>query len=138
MWKMNFMIISWSGSKIPNTLELQETKYITPFIIWANYDIEDLEINDISANYLSTLILDITGLKMTPYNMFLKNLYKQIPVITGNGYMDKTGIYHTFDEENEYSNLINDYRILQYNNMFDNSNRINSIFEVSENRTSGT
>lgn len=65
-----------------------ERKYITPFVLWANYDIETMKINDISANYLSTILLEVAGLNTTTYNTFLKQLYEEIPVITGNGYID--------------------------------------------------
>ncbi len=115
--------------------EAVEKKYITPFIIWANYDIDENEyqnIKDISANYLASLVLDIADLKKTPYLQFLDELREEVPVITGNGYMDKTGIYHDFSEDTEYSELIDKYRSIQYNNMFDNANRLSSLFEIVE------
>lgn len=115
-----------------NVLAKQEKKYITPFVLWANYDIEEKYIEDISANYLSTLLLETAGLEMPSYQIYLKELYKTLPVITGNGYMDNTNTYYTFDEENEYTELINNYKILQYNNMFDNSNKVTHIFELGE------
>lgn len=114
--------------------EAVENKYITPFIIWANYDIDTSaysNITDISANYLASLVLDVAGLQKTPYLSFLDELREEIPIITGNGYMDKTGTYHDFSEETEYSELIEDYHYLQFNNMFDNSNKLTSIFTVS-------
>lgn len=116
-----------------NSKEATENKYITPFMIWANYDINEenyKNITDISANYLSSLILDVAGIQKTPYIQFLDNLQEEIPIITGNGYMDKNGIYHNFSEETEYSKLIDQYHYLQFNNMFDNSNKITTLFEV--------
>ena len=113
--------------------EAVENKYITPFMIWANYDIpeENYEnVTDISTNYLSSLILDVANIQKTPYLHFLDELRNEIPIITGNGYMDKTGIYHEFSEENEYTKLIEEYHYLQFNNMFDNSNKLTSLFEV--------
>ena len=115
--------------------EAIEKKYITPFMIWANYDIneEDYEtLNDLSVNYLASIVIDVSGLKKSPYLQFLDELRTEIPIITGNGYMDKTGIYHDFTEETEYDDLINKYRSIQYNNMFDNANRLSSLFEVVE------
>ena len=44
--------------------------------------------------------------------------------------MDKTGVYHDFSESNEYTKLIERYHYLQFNNMFDNSNKLTSLFEV--------
>ena len=110
---------------------IKEKKYITPFIIWANYDIDEYEIKDISANYLSSLVFDVAELQKTPYLEFLTQLRQEIPVITGNGYMSKDGEYHELDEINEYSELINEYRMVQYNNMFDKSQKINWLFDLN-------
>lgn len=113
--------------------EAVENKYITPFMIWANYDIEEEKysnLTDISTNYLSSLILDVANIQKTPYLQFLDELRKEIPIITGNGYMDKEGIYHDFSEKTVYSKLIENYHYLQFNNMFDNSNKLTSLFEI--------
>ena len=56
------------------TLEEEQRQYITPFYIWANYDIEEQEIDKLSANYLSSLLLKTAGVPMTNYNQFLLNL----------------------------------------------------------------
>lgn len=116
-----------------NSKEATEKKYITPFMIWANYDIDTSaysNLTDISANYLASLVLDVAQMQKTPYLQFLDELRKEIPIITGNGYIDKNGIYHDFSEENEYSKLIENYHYLQFNNMFDNSNKLTSLFTV--------
>ena len=113
--------------------EAAERKYITPYLIWTNYDIveENYEhITDISANYLASLVLDVANIQKTPYLQFLDELREEIPIITGNGYMDKEGIYHDFSEETEYNTLIDNYHYLQFNNMFDNKNKLTSLFEV--------
>lgn len=113
--------------------EASEQKYITPFIIWANYDIDTSRYNDItdlSANYLASLLLDVANIQKTPYLEFLDNLREEIPIITGNGYVDKNNIYHDFSEETEYTELINSYHYLQFNNMFDTSSKLTSLFEV--------
>ena len=116
-----------------NSKEATENKYITPFIIWANYDIDEekyKDITDISANYLSSVVLDVANIQKTPYLQFLDEMRKEIPIITGNGYMDKEGIYHDFSEETEYTDLIEQYHYLQFNNMFDNSNKLTSLFQI--------
>lgn len=116
-----------------NSKEASDKKYITPFIIWANYDIDTEKYNDVkelSANYLASLLLDVANIQKTPYLQFLDELREEIPIITGNGYVDKNNIYHDFSEETEYSELINNYHYLQFNNMFDNSSKLTSLFEV--------
>ncbi len=118
-----------------NSKEASEKKYITPFIIWANYDIDEEKyknVTDISANYLASLLLDVANIQKTPYLQFLDNLRNEIPIITGNGYVDKNNLYHDFSEETEYSELINNYHYLQFNNMFDSSSKLTSLFEVPQ------
>lgn len=107
------------------------TKYITPFLLWANYDIEEKYIEKISLNYLSILLLDTANLETTPYMNFLRDMQSEIPVITGNGYIDSKGNKYTFDDETKYLNIIKKYELIQYNNVFDYKNRINSFFEIN-------
>ena len=109
----------------------ETTKYITPFILWANYDIEEQSIDKTSLNYLSILLLDTAGLKTTPYIEFLKNIQKELPVITGNGYIDNNDNYYTFEDFNKYSHILEQYEQIQYNNVFDYKNRINNFFEIN-------
>lgn len=118
-----------------NSKEATERKYITPYIIWANYDIDEekyKDVTDISANYLASLLLDVANIQKTPYLQFLDELRAEIPIITGNGYIDKAGGYHDFSETNKYTQLIDNYHFLQFNNMFDNSNKLTSLFTVPE------
>ena len=113
--------------------EAVERKYITPFMIWANYDIETQkykDLKDLSVNYLSSVVLDVANIQKTPYLQFLDELREEIPIITGNGYMDKEGLYHDFSEETEYTELIENYHFLQFNNMFDRKSKLTSLFEV--------
>ncbi len=115
--------------------EATEQKYITPFIIWTNYDIDTTkysDVTDLSANYLASLLLDVANIQKTPYLEFLDSLREEIPIITGNGYVDKNNIYHDFSEETEYTELINNYHYLQFNNMFDNSSKLTSLFEIPQ------
>lgn len=50
---------------------IYKNKYVVPFVIWANYDIPEEEMNNISANYLSSYLLKTAELDMTPYQKFL-------------------------------------------------------------------
>ncbi len=101
------------------TLEQQQKRYVTPFIIWANYDIEDDYIEALSANYLSSYLLKTAGIKTTPYNDYLIELSKELPVINNNGYIDKNGNYYKNGEKSEYSDLLKEYNIVIYNNAID-------------------
>lgn len=106
----------------------ESTPYITPFILWANYDIEEEYIDKISLNYLSIILLDTANLKTTPYMEFLKAIKNDLPVITGNGYIDKNGINYNYYDDTIYYPLLQQYQIVQYNNVFDNKNKITNFF----------
>ena len=101
--------------------------YQVPYVIWANYDIRE-ETLDMSANYLSSYLLNLTGNKMTGYNKYLLHLMKKVPVLSAICYIGDDGVIHASGEESEYSDLIREYQIVQYNNMFDTDNRIPDFF----------
>lgn len=99
-----------------NTLERMMNKYKTPFVIWANYDIDEAEGYDISMNYLGGLLMRTAGIPQSPYFHFLERIQTEYPVITVNGYVDKEGVYHAWgSEQTEFL----EYRLLQYNYLFD-------------------
>lgn len=90
-------------------------KYRTPFVIWANYDIEEAEGYDISLNYLGGLVMRTAGVQMSPYFAYLEQLREEYPIITINGYVDDRGNYANWSGElNEFP----EYRMLQYNYLF--------------------
>lgn len=93
-------------------------EYQVPFVIWANYPLEGEEIDAVSLNYLSGLLLRAAGLEGTDYTNFLENLRQTLPVITAMGVMDKDGNLYKNGEETPYDDLLNQYNILQYNNAF--------------------
>lgn len=110
--------------------EKQMEKYKVPYIIWANYDIEEREDVTISANYLSTLMMQSTGMDMTGYSRFQAEASKEIPVLTVNGYYGADGtFYKVRDKKSPYYKTLQKYSCLQYNNMFDKGNRVEGFFE---------
>ena len=103
-------------------------RYLTNFVIWANYDIEEQEDITVSTNYLSCLLADAAGIKMPEYNTFLNQLKKDVPVITPFGCFDRNGRYFKAEEDNRYEDLISLYSKLSYNNCIDSKNMINDVF----------
>lgn len=73
--------------------------YITPVMIWANYDIEEQYIERISANYLSSLVLKTANRDMNAYESYLWQLYEKYPVLTTKGCFDSQGNYYRTLEE---------------------------------------
>ncbi len=112
------------------TLEEQQKRYLVPFVMWANFELEDEYIEVISANYLNTVLSEKAGLPLNGYQTYLSELRKTLPVITANVMVDSKGeMYPVADAgETAYAQLMNDYAILQYNHLFDKNNRRNGFF----------
>jgi len=104
------------------SVEDEQKRYMTPFFIWANYDIEEKQIERLSANYLSSLVLETAGVKLTEYNKYLLNLMETLPVINTVGYIDKDGNYYRWSDSSPYTKLLDEYEKIQYNNIFDRKN----------------
>lgn len=113
------------------TREETERKYATPFFIWSNLDIEPRDAGRSSMNYLASLLLEETGLQMSPYQSFLLQLSGEWPVINAQGAMDKAGAWHSlYDDVFTASESVNDYRILQYNHLMDPSGVRADVFGI--------
>ena len=110
------------------TLEQEQKRHVTPFIIWANYDIQEETIDKMSSNYLSSYVLKVAGVKLTEYNRYLLNLYKQLPVIDTVGYIDAENNYYNWQSQSKYSEILSEYEKIQYNNIFDSENKSIDIF----------
>lgn len=102
-----------------------ETMYMVPFFIWTNYDSEEETIEITSLNYLSTMTLQKAGIELPAYNQFLADLMEIIPAINSRGYYSLTeGKYQNLDDATGIeAQWLQYYEILQYNSMFDKSNR---------------
>lgn len=118
-----------------NTFDVESEEvlasYIVPFVIWANYDIGSQRYERLSANYLSSVLLEVMEAKKTGYNQFLLNISARIPVITSKGYYGEDGKFYQLADESPYEDILNEYNIVQYNNMFDIKNRRDDFFFLS-------
>lgn len=114
-----------------NTADLVEGKkrYITPYIFWSNFDIEWTCPEDLSANYLSTVLVNALDLPKTDAQKFLLDLIEDYPVITARCLIDSQGNYTSADE---FSSIprVNDYSIMQYNLVFDQNNSLDEFWMI--------
>lgn len=113
------------------TSEQEQARHTTPFIIWANYDIEEYTVDKLSANYLSSLVLQTAGVKLTEYNKYLLKLSETLPVIDTVGYIDSENNYYKWSDVSPYSHLLDEYEKIQYNNIFDSENSDSEIFYIN-------
>lgn len=97
-------------------LEDIQKRYAAPFILWANYDIEEADDVELSNNYLENLMLKQAGIELPLYNQYIEKVSKEIPVMNVNGYMDNEGNWHSYgkEETDVVSKLLEDYEVLQY------------------------
>lgn len=102
-------------------------KYIVPYLIWANYDVDWKEYGDMSANYLPAALMECAGLKLPPFYQYLMELHGEYPVLTKRGCLDREGnlvdIADIWDTD-----LIENYRMLQHNQLYTENYRAD-IFE---------
>ncbi len=99
-------------------------KYKVPFVIWANYDIPEETIERTSLNYLYSILADRLDFPMTGYQKYLLALSEKIPALCAQGYWGDDGNYYELeDESSSYHDLINEYNILEYNDIFGGKDR---------------
>lgn len=108
-------------------------RYKVPFIIWANYDIQEQEVPATSMNFIQSKMLEATSGSMTGYQKFLIDFQKQVPSISANGYYGADGKYYVVgDKKSPYYDIVRKYAILQYNNVIDTKNRVDDFFNLKK------
>ncbi len=99
----------------------EEAKYIIPFFIWANYDIEEQKDIETSTNYLQNILLNAANMPKNQYDNYIDELRTEIPVITANYYKDKDGQrYNFYDTDSPYYEKLQEYWKVIYYEMFNN------------------
>ena len=111
-----------------SSIERQENKFRTPFMIWANFDIKEEKDIDISANYLSSFMMMKLNQPMTGYQKYLMDLYKKVPVFTNICTIDKSGKIYAPEKKTPYDDVLEQYRCLQYNAITDNKHIVSDLF----------
>ena len=89
---------------------------------------------DISINYLSTLLCTAAELPLTGYQKFLQSIQPQYPVITAKTVMDGTdGTLYSVDDLNALQtgkdHPLSLYQAYAYNHIFDTAHRPEGFFD---------
>jgi len=100
-----------SKDRLP--LRLKSLMHMTPFFIWANYDIPEEENVNTTVSYLSGIVMDVAGFPRTAYQNFLQDTRKHIPIITPFSFSDGKKWYSRGDTGN-LSQYLTRYSYLQY------------------------
>lgn len=104
-----------------SALDEQQKRYLVPFFVWANYDIDEQYVDCTSLNYLSSYVYETAGISLPPYQRFLSDMAEHIPAINANGYYSKTtgGFVAPEDAPEDEKEWLRLYEQLQYNCVFD-------------------
>lgn len=96
-----------------SNLSTEETylRYQVPYVVWANYDIQEAQNQDMSVNYLAANVLKTAGVPTSDYQNFLLELQKDYPIISA---IRTEDVKADTDEE-----MLKKYKILQYYRLFD-------------------
>ncbi len=107
-----------------NELNEQMLQHTVPFVIWANYDIEEKEVGLTSLNFLAGYLLDAAGLERTAYHSYLEDVEKVIPAMNALGYysQEQGGFVEYEKATGREKRVLEDYRIVQWNALFDREN----------------
>jgi len=115
-------------------LPTAQKKQMVPFLIWANYDIEERDGLELSLNYLSGLLTETAGLPQTGYQAFLSQLYEELPIINALGIRDRGGNWYpsaaALPEELRAQAL--NYQMLQYSDIFSAKDRPEAFFTLEK------
>ena len=105
-------------------------QYTVPFLIWANFDIEERTVECTSLSYLGRYLLEVVGLELPPFYRFLKEMEQHVPAINGMGYYSReAGAYLRSERPDpEEAAWIEKYEILQYNGLHDKKNISSAFF----------
>ncbi len=114
-----------------NDLETSENRYVTPYVLWANYDIDEKEVGDISLNYLSTVLMETANLPMTASQKMLSGLMEKYPIITGRCIIDVNGTTYPVIDYTFSKDLV-EYAKIQYSYMFDEKNLPKGYYTLAE------
>ncbi|MCI6384925.1 MAG: LTA synthase family protein [Subdoligranulum variabile] len=117
--------------------DLQILERSTPFFIWANYPLENIDaatsttdpLNRMDMVMLAPTIAQQAGLPLTGYYKYLLAMKQQTPVVTAaNDYMRADGTTHAYGEDESLDTWVKGYLALEYNNIGAHAKRVQSIF----------
>ena len=120
-----------------NDLQLLERS--TPYIIWANYPLENAgqasetdPLNRIDMCTLAPVVAEQAGLPLTPFYRYLLAMREYAPVYTaGNDYMDAAGATREFGEDAALDEWVHGYFALEYNNIGTHARRNQALFSLN-------
>ena len=97
------------------TEEQECLRYQVPFVVWANYDIEEQTDVMTSANFLGAQVFDWCSIPMSGYQEYLLELSKEYTAITARTAVNSKGNFVDFSD---IKDDLKEYNMLQYYRIF--------------------
>lgn len=119
--------------------DLQILERSTPFIIWANYPLENAgetnesdPLNRMDLCMFAPAVAEQAGLPLTDYYEYLLAMQDDVTVMTaGNDYMDANGVTHVYGENETNDDWVHGYFALEYNNIGTHAKKNDSLFSLN-------
>lgn len=119
-----------------NTLQILERS--TPYLIWANYPLENAgqtnpadPFNRMDLCDLGPTLVEAAGLPLTDYQRYILAMKQLVPVQTaGNDYMTADGATYTYGQDAALDEWVHGYFALEYNNIGTDAVRQQHLFEL--------
>lgn len=95
-----------------------ERRYVTPFMIWANYDIDERDDVKTSPSFLSNLVMEVANLPKSRVQFYLDDLRQEVAQLNPLGYYDNDGQWHAHEDCRELEHYYNiQYSLLNGENL---------------------
>lgn len=119
--------------------DLQILERSTPFIIWANYPLENAgetnekdPLNRMDLCMFAPAVAEQAGLPLTDYYEYMLAMKEEVPLMTsGNDYMDANGVTHVYGENQTNDDWVHGYFALEYNNIGTHAKKNDSLFKLN-------
>ena len=95
----------------------KDAKYIVPFAIWTNYDIEEKYVDLTSPAYLNLLVKESCGIDKNGWDKMREELYNKYPALTLKAAYNSDR--KKVDKAEISDEVYNKYKILEYGLLFD-------------------
>ena len=127
-----------TDESLADAAELNILQRSTPFVIWANYPLQNTAAAQNSADPLNRMdmvmlaptLFEQAGLPLNSYYRYLLALKQQAPVITGaDDYMRADGQILHFGTQETLDSWVRGYYNLEYNNIGTHAVRVQEVFE---------
>ncbi len=116
---------------IDSDVEGGECRYVVPYLMWSNYGAQFEEREDVSINYLSSMLLSAAKLPMTASQKFMSDCADDFSVINCRCIMTADGKMYPVSDYTDYDKLMK-YAYLQYGYLFDYGKVPKGLFALKE------